>query len=116
MPTTATLIPLQQFYLMAIASILDEMHALDCILEDKANGAGRLWLLRQKSKTTAPHGWIAFSFEDECVRFAVGTRRDNATWNHVSPYAEGIDGFLERLTKHLSEGLLAKPKMTRSAA
>jgi hypothetical protein len=109
-----TLIPIRQFYLMAIAALLCD-HKLDSVLEEKApgNAAGRLWLIRQRSTSTAPLGWVAFQFEENDVRFQCGFRSDNATWNFSCSYSEGIDSFLERLDRSLKEGALPPPKKTQ---
>ena len=111
----ATLIPLEQLYLMALATTAKSLK-LDSILQDLTgtfkDGAsrrqsGRLWLV--SPGTTVPQAQIAFEFATDSIKVGVLTR-DERELVRVVKYAEGIDGFLEEFTKFMQAGRIAAPR------
>jgi hypothetical protein len=103
----ATLIPLEQLYLMALATTAKSLK-LDSILQDIKDGkTGRLWLV--SPGTTVPQAQVAFEFSVDSIKLGVLTRNERELVRVVK-YAEGIDGFLEEFTKFMQSGRIAAPR------
>jgi hypothetical protein len=99
----AQLIPLQQFYLMAIAAKLQELK-VDCIFQDLENGkTGRLFLISGNS--TAALATLNFHFEMNGVLFEIDSRDERKLRAEIK-YVEGIDGFIADMTKFLNANRL----------
>jgi len=103
----AELIPLQQIYLLAISEACKALH-LDCLLQDLGDGkTGRLWLVHPGR--TVAYAQLAFAFDHDDVTLGIITR-DERELVRVVKYVEGIEDFIEAMTRFFHAGRLAAPK------
>lgn len=107
------IIPLDQLYLLAIVQTMKN-EKLDAVLQDFGNDNGRLWLVRQGS--TVPDAYLDFNFGKDSVAFLYTTRGERVLGPVTVKYAEGVDGYLESLTKFMHANRLASPTKSRVSA
>ena len=107
-PKECGIISIEQMYLLALAKAF-EAERYQTVLQDHGDGtSGRLWLMREG--TTVPEAHVDFRFTTEGVSLAMTTRGERGLEPMLVKFAEGIDGYLERVVKLLRAGLLEHNK------
>lgn len=91
------IMPLHELYLNVIVSVANEEN-LEAVQQDTGPNAGNLYLVR--AGTTVPEVIVGYKFMDDSVGLTVVTR-DQRDHKELVKYAEGIDGYAEKLQKLL---------------